>query len=366
MLREDGKVLQEVNEVLDLPLISQQISNGVYDFRSTTGYILGKMAQLCAPARDPVVRELVSTVETDLAATWDGVLRLLDDMKLDLANFRLQQLRPQLKLQAVEYERRKFDEGLECGRFSLERTKTWLESTSRNLLALAASRNPEKVDIPEAAPRFEDVYHEALLSLVFGTTAVNIANCPETLMLDAERIFAMQNDGQAATIVAALLILAKNMVPELRSNDAAAARLKQRLMTLLKDPEGGVTVENLSAELVASMNSVLAAKPRPPDVPEAKLGAEQEMMVKNMVDKTLAYRDAVFAMMQRRMQDKVRQTLQSSSLPTPQSLASSGLDAVAQEVVDLCRRVARLAEHDREVHARHYDAVIRECLLSLS
>jgi hypothetical protein len=363
MLREEGKIGHEVNEVLDLPLLSQQISRGTYDLKQTTGYILCKMSQLCAPARDARIRDLIALVDTDLTAAWDGLLVTLDDMKLDLANFRLQQLRPKMVLEAVEYERKKFDEGLERGRYSLTRTTNWLEVSAKNLVAIAAARNPENLEI-DTTPRFEDIYNDALLSLIFGTTAVNPSTCPETIAMDAERLFAMQNDGQAITIVAALLVLSKNMVTELRTNDAAAIRLKSRLMTMLKDPEGGISVENLAVELISAMNGVLADKPRPTGASVVQLTAEQEGMVRTMVDKTLTYKDTVFAMMQRRVQDKTRQTLQSGLLPTTQSLVSSGLDSLSKELVDLCKRIVRLAKHDREVHARHYDAIIRSHLYS--
>ncbi|KAI9032236.1 T-complex 11 [Hyaloraphidium curvatum] len=358
MLRENGSVAQQINEVLDLELISQQISRRIYDMRQSTGFILGKMLQLCAPARDGAIRDLVAIVDSDLAGAWDGLLTTLDDMKLDLANFRLQQLRPQLATEAVSYESRKFDEALEAGRVTLHRTREWLQSAAMSLLTVAAARNPESSDAV-AAPRFEDVYNEGLLSLVFGSTAVNAVNCPETLSLDADRIFGMQNEGQAITIVAALLVLSKNLIAELRSNDAAAGRLKSRLMTLLRDPDGGTTVDNLSVELVATMNAILAEKSA-----GSRLAAEQEALVKSMVDKTLTYKDTVFTMMSRRVQDRVRQTLQSGTLPTAQSLVSSGLDAVAAEVSDLCKKVTRLARHDREVHAKHYDAIIRAALSS--
>ena len=42
-----------------------------------------------------------------------GIFELLDVMKLDMANFHIQQMRPHIQLKSIQYERQKFQEFLE-------------------------------------------------------------------------------------------------------------------------------------------------------------------------------------------------------------------------------------------------------------
>jgi hypothetical protein len=46
-------------------------------------------------------------------STLRGIMELLDVMKLDMANFHIQQMRPHIQLKSIEYERKKFKEFLD-------------------------------------------------------------------------------------------------------------------------------------------------------------------------------------------------------------------------------------------------------------
>ena len=64
------------------------------------------MAQLCAPVRDEEIAKLRDT--EDVVPLFKGILKTLDLMKLDMANFHIQQARPFIVSQSVEYEKIKF------------------------------------------------------------------------------------------------------------------------------------------------------------------------------------------------------------------------------------------------------------------
>src|SRR5688572_18489344 len=102
MVSDKGKIAENIKEVLDVDLIKQQIDNKAFDIVQCMGYISQKMLQLCAPIRDPAIRSIAQS--TDVAEAFERILAILEDMKLDLANYRLQALRPVLQRQAVDYE----------------------------------------------------------------------------------------------------------------------------------------------------------------------------------------------------------------------------------------------------------------------
>lgn len=63
LLPQHTRLRQEIDEILDLDLITQQVENGVLDFQRYAQYILSVMARLCAPVRDEKIRELTQTSE---------------------------------------------------------------------------------------------------------------------------------------------------------------------------------------------------------------------------------------------------------------------------------------------------------------
>ena len=56
-----------------------------------------------------------------------GILETLDTMKMDTANFHLQQARPLIVSQSVEYEKTKFKEFLKTQEDGLANTREWLK-----------------------------------------------------------------------------------------------------------------------------------------------------------------------------------------------------------------------------------------------
>lgn len=345
MVSERGKLAENIKEVLDVDHIKQQIDNNAFDIVRCLGYITAKMLQLCAPIRDSAIRSIAQSA--DLADAFERVLSILEDMKMDLANYRLQSLRPVLQKQAVEYERTKFDNALAVGDVTLDRTDVWLRAAVQSRESVNASRNPENIQSLDHRISYEDAYNDALLNLVFSTTAISRATLVETLLLDAERLFGFQNEAQAIAIVASLVMLSKNIVRELRDNRSAISKLKETLFILLKDKD--TTIDNLSVQVIATLNASLGST--------QNLTPEQETLIRTMVEKTLAYRDPVFSLVSRRIQAAIRYQLEKGQFRR-ESLASAGLDSVGTELETLSRKICLLAKHNKDVYAKHYDELL--------
>jgi len=400
MVSPNGHIGKEIHEILDMDLIQQQIKNHVFNIRPLIDFIISKLQQLCAPVRDGNVRHLKQL--TDLSEIFEGIMDLLEHMKLDLANYRQQALRPLLKSYAVEYESKKFDDALASQLVSLTQTTSWLQNSVKNLKDVAASRNPEGIDSSESRIRYEEVYHDALLSLVFSQSILQRGSLPETFLLDEERMIGFQNEAQAITIVAALIMLSKNFSDDFRKNQPAIQKLKSTLFILLKDSQ--TTLDHLSIQIISSINACLAKKPSnsstlpslsirnkeishssssstsgaaasssnlsntspinttsTTSVRKKGLTQDQEALIRTMVEKTLSYRDTVYLLLNRRVNGMIRQQLVTGIFKR-ESLSSNGLDIVGTELEDLSRRITLLARHNKEVYAKHYDAILRQYL----
>ena len=82
------------------------------------------MAKICAPVRDEKIAELKTC--TDVVQTFRGIMDVLQLMKLDLANFTISMMRPNIIASSIEYEKNKFAEFLKIQADGLQYTRRWL------------------------------------------------------------------------------------------------------------------------------------------------------------------------------------------------------------------------------------------------
>lgn len=64
------------------------------------------MGKICAPVRDERIASLAQT--SDTVEVFKGILETLELMRLDMANFAIDIMRPQILASSVEYEKQKF------------------------------------------------------------------------------------------------------------------------------------------------------------------------------------------------------------------------------------------------------------------
>jgi hypothetical protein len=347
---ERNGLRKQLTESMDIDLVKQQMENGTFNINDMLGFVCEKMLAMCAPVRDSEIRDIENAEDV-----LDAIMRIfetLDNMKMDMANFRLRALRPHLMQQAVEYEKSKFSQALAANQVNITRTKQWLMKSANKAQETAAARNPENIQLPENPVKFDSVYADALLSLIFEQEPVSGEFLPETLYMDAERLFGFQNESQAITVVAALMMLSRNLSMEFRENREAVQNLKKNLFMFLQDQT--TTIENLAQLIVSSINDAIK--------PLGKvLSEEQCVTIKTMVDKTLSFRDTVFTLLNRRAMAEIRVHLLSGRFRRD---TNNGLDVVIDELEKLSMKIFRLAMHNRQVYSIWYDDLIREALSS--
>ncbi|EIE89339.1 hypothetical protein RO3G_14050 [Rhizopus delemar RA 99-880] len=194
LISPKSHLYQRIEHEIDLDLIKQEIKQNTFDMNQMIRYLTDMMATLCAPVRDSEIQAIRQQVDKPVEQL-KGIFHLLDNMSLDMANFRLRTLRRSLMPIAVDYEREKFAEMLSSGMIQLVRTKRWLTASGE--------RCPN-------ARGHDAIFAEAFVSLLQHPKVLTADELPETLLLDAKRITSFQNEFQANTIVAALLMLARN------------------------------------------------------------------------------------------------------------------------------------------------------------
>ena len=355
----------ELQEGIDLELIKQQLEQKVFNLDKMIEFILDLIQRSCASIRDPLIQQIRSLSSSEqqqgsIIKQIQLIFDLLQDMALDLANHQLCSLRPHLLPIALKYSRSKFIQSMQgqAIQSELPKTKQWLEKTIERLQEKASQRNPENIALPPTPPlgfHRQAVFEEAMVSLIMSTDLIHSDMCPETLRLDMGRLHEYQNEAQAITIVAALLMLTRNFCSTQQDDNDD---LVKRLFILLE--QEGTTVNHLATEIQRHCSTKTDNNDDNDNEQENKSNLNE--MIYAMVDKTLSHTDAIYSLLSRRVSRVIKTYMNNNNKEQNQqeekisdtALQSYGLHHVRKQLHDLCIRIAALADYNYRVHDQWY------------
>lgn len=262
-----------IRSILDPELIQQEIYRGVWD-ASGLFQILGETLKChCAPMRDRSIETMIQTAQscadgrdtTSLTKAIRMCFDVLEFMKLDLANHRLQGLRPYLLRSAPEYERITFQDEKERENMDLAITRSWVR---RAFTQLSTATRPNTANPKASASIFRSLRRsvqinitviKAIIDLVFNPRLPEIPSdtplvssaphsrspclaveIPETLFLDVARLRIYTTDAVDLTAIYMLLLLYRQLVfsetsrSEWRDRGKAGRRIVEAELTRLK------------------------------------------------------------------------------------------------------------------------------------
>ncbi|EAU91202.2 hypothetical protein CC1G_06837 [Coprinopsis cinerea okayama7 len=219
------------------------------------------------------------------------------------------------------------------GQLLREKWRTWVDELPQSEEARYGTVSPETRWIPRLMMALEsDVAVSCPLSPAApsnppeqnenpGSNATN--ELPPQFLFASRALFTVQNCVQALAIAAALRILSGLPVPKKGevNEGTPALTFMDRVWTLLKleidaeesdkesTPDGGTKLVNLADEVIHVRR--LASAPKPVDL-------DEEMRLRQLVDRTLRVKDPVFVLLRRRLVEAVgRQLLEQFTAPTP-------------------------------------------------
>ena len=274
-----SRELASVQAAIDLPFLEQQMYHGAFgwdDRIALVGNVVAVLMRLQSPHRDAETRVAWQTMRAAMrAAAVDAEARVIalcnalqflmervHSMRIDAANARLRLMVPVINDHGIEYERGKFQDKLNDGSLTLDRTRACVHYVLRRELlhhdadgALAAAlRNGDggahvrihtvmllhlvSGDPPTPAPSsFSSTAAAAATAAVVAPARL----LPETLQLDADglnRLF-LEFRGQALAIRLLLLSELALFQHNNQPRPPVLVRLQARLGVLLLDAEAG-------------------------------------------------------------------------------------------------------------------------------
>eukprot|EP00730_Choanoeca_flexa_P015112 TRINITY_DN6855_c0_g1_i3.p1 TRINITY_DN6855_c0_g1~~TRINITY_DN6855_c0_g1_i3.p1 ORF type:complete len:876 (+),score=286.72 TRINITY_DN6855_c0_g1_i3:250-2877(+) len=327
-----------IADQFDVALLAQQLTHGAFDLAAFKSLVQHHLSQLSAAQRDPDIALLAQ--HDNLVDLLEATLKLTSIVRLDLANFLLDQYRPVLRKHAVDVERQRIQEVISAGAMPLENTRAWLQQASKEAAA-EQPHAPKRDDAGQASAA--TLYFAAVEKLLNGDSTDE--EWPETFAIDKESMQKAAAGMHTCVTIAAMYTLIVAAVPSLKTNTSFAKVFATRSHIILD----GV------AEPLSKVDDIVQHA-----YSWVQLSGHEEL------DQTA--RDAVHArltgltnghpvmqLMSRRAHDELRRRFQDE---TAGLKTNTGLDVVAKGLDKWIAVIARIAHHNKEVFAFLYDQML--------
>lgn len=356
-----NRMRTQIMEVLDMDLIRQQADNDAVDIQGLASYIITTMGKMCAPVRDEEIKKLRESSE-NIVILFREIFHVLDLMKADIVNFTIENLRPVLQRQSVEYERTTFQSILDKTPGALNHTTSWIKSALEELSATILKDSQEKGE--QLVPGPFQVLNAAFLRLL--TWDYSKSPLPETLMTDETRLREIQWQLQRCQAVnEVLLIIYSTIGGPIQGLPSLSDRLKRMTSVLLDgmhSPNFNLeeALEGVSAQICCELNKSLTERNYPALTPA--LQATLTGQICNITQEDNPIRTLV--------EDRVQQYFMALICdPKPQvklEQVPAGLTAIKPELASMGARFISLMNYNKAVYGPFYADIIRKLMFSSS
>ncbi|GAV07898.1 hypothetical protein RvY_17678 [Ramazzottius varieornatus] len=338
-----GKQFKEsIRDNLDVKHVQQQVANDAFDFREKADFIIVMMGKLCAPARDDEIKRLREI--DDIVPLFREVFKVLEEMKVDMLNFTLSQIRPVIYQHSVEYEQQMFDEYLQTQQEPLAMTQEWLKHTALQLLPSSdfSTEPPAGTSDWKVSPT--RILKTAFLDL-FDT---DMTEFPETITVDLPRLLPLLAEASSLVLQAAVLAVTWNTVGNLLAEQPAVkSQLTEEVSVLMGD---SVTEE---VDLLRRVGEVVLARLK------ASLPAEVPMHERVLSSLTSQIIDLqrpdnpVRKLIAKRLKEFVEAVLSNMATKVPTALLP-----VQKQVVRVAGTFAKIFARNQTVFGKYYSQIL--------
>ncbi|XP_014295014.1 T-complex protein 11-like protein 1 [Microplitis demolitor] len=343
VLPHHKKIRENLREILDIDLIKQQAEKGVLNFTHYSHYVLNLMSKICAPVRDEKIRELLEC--TDIVDTFKGIMETLQLMKLDLANFTITMMRPNIVASSIEYEKKKFAQFLEIQADGLQYTRRWL----------LKHLDDKKIEGANDVNGLKQVTHyllaEAYLDLL------NWDSCPEaeTLMLDQGRLLELRDKINRLTIIGSILLICGSTVGGLMQDvDKFKKNVKQHLDVILDTVHSNKELEKIMPNVVIQIKEDINVILK--EIHNKELDKETESILERQIMELTNEDHKIRSLVNLRIRQFLEKIILSqNAVPTQ---VPPGLSSLQEELASIAARFFIIVAHNRSVFGEYYQEIV--------
>jgi len=383
---------QQFRDRIDLQLIKQQIDTKSFDIYQYSNYIIDVLAKVCAPCRDARIAELRKT--RDVVLLFRELMKTLDLMKLDMANFLIEQTRPLIQQHSVEYERDKFQKLLEAQKNEkLQYTKEWLYRARERLiedpsLANKTPTNPITITTPSpspltagggggvsnpgtsvssgtngsrpssssSGPTGREILHEAFMELLDWTQPME--KYPESCILDVVKFQDLSFEYKSLVMTASLLLVSLNTLGVNDTRQQLVEAIKRNIADILSQSPGLKSPEDVLDGIVSQTVKFLQS-----DL-QLIQSEEKARSLQSQLTQISDSQHAVKKLLQRRIQRYLKTCLDSATHSNPASVPAA-LVPVQKELSKFTAQFLKVSSYNREVFRPHYTDIIDDFTMTI-
>lgn len=337
-----------INADFDIPYIEAQCQQNCYDYLAFTTTVINMMRALCSPARDGLVSDielLRGSDEVDLfGKRINSIFEVLDILLLDSANFHLSMSASRLLPEAIPYEQKKFQEDLNAGTATLDKTRPFMLLRAAELRSEADARDTEGIGRPSSRPTACKIFHTALAHLLATSETL-----PETFVLDCDRISRYRADFTRIVSTVSYLMISRNLMRTHQRflNLLTWTSLRDRLSILLSGTDAADPT-SIAAEINNHLD--LAYSGSEP----ARL--ERHATLSNLIKNSQSL-DPVQKLLKRRLQ-ALMITRMSGTEVTSLKIAAAGFDDLTNDVQSLLGEVEIFARINWNCYKSWYEELL--------
>ncbi|XP_064629050.1 T-complex protein 11-like protein 1 [Lineus longissimus] len=359
LLPQHQRLKVHIEEVLDLDLIKQKAENEAMDIMYYADFIISIMARLCAPVRDDQIAKLREVKE--VVPLFKEVFAVLDLMKMDMANFTIQQIRPYLQQQSADYERKKFQDFIaaqeEIGLDGLEMTKKWLE---RNFTKLQSESSSQSQGASASSTQNlltpASILNTAYIELLNWDE--NLQLYPETLVMDYTRFSDLRDKKKNLSLISSLLLLTYTTAGQaIAGINGFKEKLKKEIAILLDGvPESEIKskIAHVADHVIRQVDECLVKHAFP------ALDQNQQSSIRGQFVEVVNSQHPVHTIITARVHKFIKE-LMVTGCKSPMKLPP-GLSAVETELSQVTGQFLRLVSHNRSVFGLYYADIISTML----
>uniref|UniRef100_A0A8D0GBQ9 T-complex 11 like 2 n=1 Tax=Sphenodon punctatus TaxID=8508 RepID=A0A8D0GBQ9_SPHPU len=358
-----NRIRNQICEVLDTDLIRQQAEHNAVDIHGLASYVINTMGKLCAPVRDDDIKQLKAT--GNIVELLRQIFHVLDLMTMDMVNYTIQNLRPHLQRNLVDYERAKFQEILEEKPSALDLTTEWIKNSIKDELSstsceTSSSAGADDLTKPNLSPTL--VLNNGYLKLLQWDYQKK--TIPETLITDEVRLQELKEKLNQLKIIACVSLIANNMVgATIAGFPDFPERLKRISFALLKGMNKTTfdLKEALSAigvQTCSEMNKSLTERGFP------LLSEEVQANLVGQICNTVEEDNPISSLIYKRILLYMKTLLTLPSFQKAMPTIPEGLAVIQTEIESLGSQYAGIVNLNKQVYGTFYANILRKLLFS--
>uniref|UniRef100_A0A8C4YIT9 T-complex 11 like 2 n=1 Tax=Gopherus evgoodei TaxID=1825980 RepID=A0A8C4YIT9_9SAUR len=334
-----NRIRNQICEVLDADLIRQQAEHDAVDVLGLANYVIITMGKLCAPIRDDDIKQLKAT--GNIVELLRQIFHVLDLMKMDMVNYTIQNIRPQLQRNLVDYERTKFQE-------ILEETPSALDLTTDSK--------------PNLSPTL--VLNNGYLKLLqwdYQKKAI-----PETLITDEVRLQKLKEKLNELRIIACISLITSNMVgTTIVGLPDFADKLKRISAVLLEGMNKEKfdlkeALNNIGVQICNEVNRSLSERGFP------TLDMEIQNSLVGQICSIVEEDNPISSLIDKRIHLYMKSLLTLPSIQKCMPTMPGGLAVIQAEIESVGSQYASIVNFNKQVYGPFYANILRKLLFSVA